>query len=196
MSLLLEVTKLQKKRSFFHRKELFWIKVIMVLFTILSGMFPLNSRIFSASLMTLFFTTLLILLGGGRLLLNLLLLYLGLMAFILPFSLLGGASILYLASINVYTIATFSAILFFVASTPWEQIEEIIGDNILVYAYRMLDISLRDLKRVIDSYNARGLEISALKPWRSVPVIITLLYLTASVRTVTLEESLKARGIS
>ena len=196
MSFLLEVSKLQKRHTLFHRKRFFWIKTILVLFTLGFGIFPLDYRTISSLTLSLFFISLILIIGGGKLLARLLILYSVLMIFILPFSLLGGASIPYIVSISIYTIATFSALTFFVASTPWSQIEEVLGDNIIVYAYRMLDLSLRDLQRVIESYAARGAEITALKPWKAVPIFISILYLTASVRITTLEDSLKARGIS
>ncbi len=196
MSFLLEIEKLQKKRTPFHERKFFWIKVVLVLFTLGSGVLPLSYRTLSSLTLSLLFVSLILIAGGGRLLARLLVLYSVLMIFILPFSFLGGASITYITSISIYTVATFSALTFFVISTPWSQIEEVLGDNVIVYAYRMLDLSIRDLQRVIESYAARGAEVTALKPWRAVPIFISILYLTASVRITTLEDSLKARGIS
>ncbi len=194
MSFLLELTKLQRRRSWLTNRELLEVKMILLMVSLFSGILPNPFRIYMSSAILAFSLIALLLIGAGEVLFKLLLLYLALAVVITPFSLMGGASVIYLISINLYTVSTFLMLALFISTTPWEQLEEAFGDNIVIYSYRMLDLSLRDLQRVIESYRARGAEISALRPWKAVPVLTTILYLTASTRIPTLEESLRSRG--
>jgi hypothetical protein len=195
MSTLSEIAKIQKKVSLLHKKEILWYKILLVIITLLSGILPVNIKIYFSLSLIIFSLITLIFLDALKIITRLFILYLSLAAVVTPFSLLGGASPYYLLALNLYTISTFMILTLFVVTTPWNQIEEVLGDNIIVYAYRMLDLSLRDVQRVIDSYIARGAEISPLKPWKAIPFFITILYITTLVRIPTLEESLKSRGL-
>jgi len=111
MSFLLEIQKLQKRHTPFHKREFFWIKVALELFTLGSGALPLGYRTSSSLILSLLFIFLILVTGGGKLLAKLLLLYSILMVFILPFSFLGGASPIYIISISIYTFNSFFQII-------------------------------------------------------------------------------------
>ena len=195
MSFLLEIERVQKRNTLFHKRELLRLKVAVLILVIVSGLFPERVRVYFSTSVIVALSAAVVSIGAGRILLKLLAIYLGLAVIVTPLSLLGGATSLYLLSINLYTISTFVALTFFMTTTPWDQLEDALGENVLVYSYRMVGLSIRDLQRILDSYRARGLELSPWRPWRAVPIFITLMYLTASVRLRIVEESLRARGV-
>lgn len=186
---IIDSLSIQHKSGFLNRYRCIYLKICLVVLTIVSRFISMYLTLSLLSLNTLLLT----IIGAGKLLLVTLIIWIGLSSVIIGIDYVFSTFTLNVVVNLVYGFTTFTAFSLFYLTTPPKHVEKLIGFNVFSLTYLFLYYYVGELIELVNTLRARGWDSThSILRYKYVLRITTVFIVTRINEAV---DILRARGV-